>query len=50
MAEFGTWIEQECREAQVITWVVEHMEYYSSLDGNTKLLDDLKRYGQNIYT
>ena len=50
MAEFGTWIEQECREAQVITWVVDHMEYYSSLDGNTKLLDDLKRYGQNIYT
>lgn len=50
MADLQDWLEQEWREARPVFWVAEHIGDYHSVDGDTKMLDDLKRYSQNIYT
>lgn len=50
MKNLQEWLERECQEAHQILWVVNHINEYHSVDESTKILDDLKRYSQNIYT
>lgn len=50
MKNLQEWLERECQEAHQILWVVNHIDEYHSVDERTKVLDDLKRYSQNIYT
>ena len=50
MSDLQKWLDQEWKESRPIFWVVENRRDYHATDGNTKVLEELTQYSQNIYT
>ena len=50
MTDLQRWLDQEWKEARPIFWVAENIKDYHAIDGNTKVLEEITQYSQNIYT